>query len=198
MSGFATLGDYVSSGLASGELYKVERAGEGLKFDPARSVATALGGEGRRADLAKLMAEAPDLMLLDESTNHLDIEAIAWLERELGANRAGFVLISHDRAFLKVLTRATLWIDRGQVPCDRKKASMPSRPGAIRFGKNTPPATSWIARSNPKRDGPSKESGPEEAQPGQCLRIAAAPRRPNPPARARKWPWPQPSNPVGK
>ncbi|WP_425082946.1 ABC-F family ATP-binding cassette domain-containing protein [Ruegeria profundi] len=115
MKGFATLGDYASSGLEPGELYKVERAGEGLKFDPSRPVETASGGERRRAALAKLMAEAPDLMLLDEPTNHLDIEAIAWLERELGATRAAYVLISHDRAFLRALTRATLWIDRGMV-----------------------------------------------------------------------------------
>ncbi|MGH1465592.1 MAG: ABC-F family ATP-binding cassette domain-containing protein [Cognatishimia sp.] len=115
MKGFSTLGDFASSGLDAGEMYKVERAGEGLKFDPARSVETASGGERRRAALAKLMAEAPELMLLDEPTNHLDIEAIAWLESELKSTRAGFVLISHDRAFLRELTRATLWIDRGMV-----------------------------------------------------------------------------------
>ncbi|AXT33731.1 ATP-binding cassette domain-containing protein [Phaeobacter sp. LSS9] len=115
MTGFATLGDFAASELDPGEMYKVERAGEGLKFDPARPVATASGGEKRRAALAKLMAEAPDLMLLDEPTNHLDIEAITWLENELKATRAGFVLISHDRAFLRALTRATLWVDRGQV-----------------------------------------------------------------------------------
>ncbi len=115
MQGFSTLGDYASSGLEPGELYKVERAGEGLKFDPSRAVETASGGERRRAALAKLMAEAPDLMLLDEPTNHLDIEAIGWLERELSTTRAAYVLISHDRAFLRALTRATLWIDRGEV-----------------------------------------------------------------------------------
>lgn len=115
MEGFATLGDFAASGLEPGELYKVERAGEGLKFDPARPVGTASGGERRRAALAKLMAEAPDLMLLDEPTNHLDIEAITWLEEELKSTRAAFVLISHDRAFLRALTRATLWVDRGQV-----------------------------------------------------------------------------------
>ncbi|MGR3614707.1 MAG: ABC-F family ATP-binding cassette domain-containing protein [Paracoccaceae bacterium] len=115
MAGFATLGDYATSGLEPGELYKVERAGEGLKFDPARPIETASGGERRRAALAKLMAEAPDLMLLDEPTNHLDIEAIGWLESELKATRAAFVLISHDRAFLRELTRATLWIDRGMT-----------------------------------------------------------------------------------
>lgn len=115
MGGFDTLGDYATSDLEPGELYKVERAGEGLKFDPDRKVATASGGERRRAALAKLMAEAPDLMLLDEPTNHLDIQAIGWLERELKSTRSAFVLISHDRAFLRELSRATLWIDRGKV-----------------------------------------------------------------------------------
>ncbi|GAA6165065.1 ATP-binding cassette domain-containing protein [Pelagimonas sp. KU-00592-HH] len=115
MAGFSTLGEFASSGLEPGELYKVERASEGLKFDPDRPVDTASGGERRRAALAKLMAEAPELMLLDEPTNHLDIEAIAWLESELASTRAAYVLISHDRAFLRALTRATLWIDRGMV-----------------------------------------------------------------------------------
>lgn len=115
MAGFTTLGDYASSALDPSEAYRVEMAGEGLKFDPARPVSTASGGERRRAALAKLMAEAPDLMLLDEPTNHLDIEAIRWLEDELKQSRAGFVLISHDRAFLSALTRQTLWIDRGAV-----------------------------------------------------------------------------------
>ena len=115
LSGFGTLGDYAAEGLDPGEMYRVERAGEGLKFDPARPVATASGGERRRAALARLMASDPDLMLLDEPTNHLDIEAIGWLEDELRSTRKGFVLISHDRRFLTELTRATLWIDRGAV-----------------------------------------------------------------------------------
>jgi len=115
LSGFETLGDFASAALDPGELYKVERAGEGLKFDPARPVATASGGERRRAALARLMAEEPELMLLDEPTNHLDIEAIRWLEDELKNTRTAFVIISHDRAFLRELTRATLWIDRGMV-----------------------------------------------------------------------------------
>ncbi|MCH2096029.1 MAG: ATP-binding cassette domain-containing protein [Rhodobacteraceae bacterium] len=115
LSGFETLGDYATSALEPGEMYRVERAGEGLKFDPAKPVSTASGGERRRAALAKLMAEDPALMLLDEPTNHLDIEAIGWLEAELKATRRAFVLISHDRRFLTELTRASLWIDRGMV-----------------------------------------------------------------------------------
>ncbi|GAA6149093.1 ATP-binding cassette domain-containing protein [Pseudooceanicola nitratireducens] len=115
MAGFATLGDFAASRLDPSEAYRVEMASEGLKFDPARPVETASGGERRRAALAKLMAEAPDLMLLDEPTNHLDIEAIQWLETELSQTRTAYVLISHDRAFLRALTKGTLWIDRGEV-----------------------------------------------------------------------------------
>ena len=115
MTGFATLGDFAASRLDPSEAYRVEMVAEGLKFDPTRSPEVASGGERRRAALAKLMAEAPELMLLDEPTNHLDIEAIAWLEEELKQTRAAFILISHDRAFLRALTRATLWVDRGQV-----------------------------------------------------------------------------------
>ncbi|WP_278374670.1 ABC-F family ATP-binding cassette domain-containing protein, partial [Sulfitobacter pontiacus] len=115
LTGFDTLGDFAAHGLDPSEMYKVERAGEGLKFDPARPVSTASGGERRRAALARLMASEPELMLLDEPTNHLDIEAIRWLEDELKATRAAFVIISHDRAFLRELTRATLWVDRGVV-----------------------------------------------------------------------------------
>ncbi|WP_136441593.1 ABC-F family ATP-binding cassette domain-containing protein [Pacificoceanicola onchidii] len=115
LSGFETLGEFATSALEASEMYRVERASEGLKFDPDRPVATASGGERRRAALAKLMAEEPELMLLDEPTNHLDIEAIQWLEDELKSTRSAFVLISHDRRFLSELTRATLWIDRGAV-----------------------------------------------------------------------------------
>ncbi|TRW96299.1 ATP-binding cassette domain-containing protein [Paracoccus sp. M683] len=115
LSSFATLGDFARAGLDEGQGYRVEMAAEGLKFDPDRPVATASGGERRRAALARLLAEAPDLMLLDEPTNHLDIQAIGWLEEQLSSIRSAFVLISHDRAFLRALTRATLWIDRGEV-----------------------------------------------------------------------------------
>ncbi|MGR3250212.1 MAG: ABC-F family ATP-binding cassette domain-containing protein [Paracoccus sp. (in: a-proteobacteria)] len=115
LSGYETLGDFARDGLPEGEGYRVDMAAEGLKFDPDRPVATASGGERRRAALARLLAQAPELMLLDEPTNHLDIQAIGWLEEHLSQTRAAFVLISHDRAFLRRLTRATLWIDRGEV-----------------------------------------------------------------------------------
>ncbi|MCP5073955.1 MAG: ATP-binding cassette domain-containing protein [Rhodobacteraceae bacterium] len=115
ISGFATLGDFTMSGLDIGEEYRVEMAAEGLKLNLDQSPKMASGGERRRAALAKILAEAPELMLLDEPTNHLDIEAIGWLEDHLRQTRDAFMLISHDRTFLRNLTRATCWVDRGIV-----------------------------------------------------------------------------------
>ncbi|MBM9595017.1 ABC-F family ATP-binding cassette domain-containing protein [Roseitranquillus sediminis] len=115
MRGCETLGDYAAQPLDPAEAWRVEMAAEGLAFDPDRPVAQASGGERRRAALVRLFAEAPEVMLLDEPTNHLDILAIRWLEARLEQTRSAFVLISHDRAVLRRLTRATLWIDRGQV-----------------------------------------------------------------------------------
>ena len=120
LTAFATLGDFAASALPEGEAYKVAVVAEGLKFDPATPVTSASGGERRRAALAKLLAEAPELMLLDEPTNHLDIQAIRWLEDQLRETRAAYVIISHDRAFLRALTKATLWIDRGEVRRNEK------------------------------------------------------------------------------
>jgi len=113
LSAFATLGDYAAADLAETERWRAEAAMDGLEVEPTLAPHTASGGERRRAALARLLAGAPDLMLLDEPTNHLDIRAIEWLEGHLKATKAGFVLISHDRAFLTALSRATLWIDRG-------------------------------------------------------------------------------------
>ncbi|WP_347313225.1 ABC-F family ATP-binding cassette domain-containing protein [Defluviimonas sp. SAOS-178_SWC] len=120
LSAFATLGEFAASGLPEGEAYRVAVVADGLKFDPGTEVSAASGGERRRAALAKLLAEAPELMLLDEPTNHLDIQAIRWLEDQLRETRAAFVIISHDRAFLRALTCATLWIDRGEVRRNEK------------------------------------------------------------------------------
>ncbi|WP_413719785.1 ABC-F family ATP-binding cassette domain-containing protein [Silicimonas sp. MF1-12-2] len=115
MAGCVTLGDFAVRDLGPTELWRIEAVAEGLKFDPATPVAAASGGERRRAALAKIIAEEPALMLLDEPTNHLDIEAVQWLEDRLSETRAAFVVISHDRAFLRRLTKGTLWIDRGEV-----------------------------------------------------------------------------------
>ncbi len=113
LSSFPTLGDFAASKLSSNEIYKVEAISNGLKLNLRQEVKFASGGEIRRAALAKIIAETPDLMLLDEPTNHLDIESIQWLEDLLRNLKCGIVTISHDRAFLRAVSKTTLWLDRG-------------------------------------------------------------------------------------
>lgn len=115
LSGYETLRDYATADLDISDLYRVDMVAEGLKLDLDRKPETASGGERRRAALTKIVAEDPDLMLLDEPTNHLDVEAIAWLEDHLRTTRKAFVLISHDRTFLRTLTKGIIWVDRGLV-----------------------------------------------------------------------------------
>ena len=112
---YSSLRAFAADRLEPREEYKIEMVAEGLNLNLDADPARASGGERRRAALVRLLASEPDLMLLDEPTNHLDIDAIAWLEEYLRATKAVFILISHDRAFLRALTRSILWIDRGDL-----------------------------------------------------------------------------------
>jgi ATP-binding cassette subfamily F protein uup len=62
-----------------------------------------------------VLAANPDILLLDEPTNHLDLTTIEWLERDLDSRRTALVIVSHDRRFLSMLSRSTVWLDRGQT-----------------------------------------------------------------------------------
>lgn len=66
------------------------------------------GGQKTRALLARLLLEAPDLLILDEPTNHLDIEAVEWLENTLRTWDGAILIVSHDRYFLDRVID-TLW-----------------------------------------------------------------------------------------
>ncbi|MGA1276186.1 MAG: ABC-F family ATP-binding cassette domain-containing protein, partial [Gemmobacter sp.] len=112
---FTTLGDFATADLDPAEHWRAEMAAEGVGLDLATQAETASGGERRRAALVRLIAAEPELMLLDEPTNHLDVAAIGWLEGHLAQSKAGIVVVSHDRAFLRAVARGVLWIDRGAV-----------------------------------------------------------------------------------
>ena len=112
---FATLRDYALSGPDSPPEHEVDAIATQIGIDLDRPASTASGGERRRAAIARALAQDPQVLLLDEPTNHLDLAAIEWLEEWLGRYTGAFVAISHDRTFLKRLTRQSLWLDRGQL-----------------------------------------------------------------------------------
>ena len=115
MRGHVTLEDWVLAGPDAPEAHESAAIAHQIGIDLSRDIATASGGERRRAAIARALALGPDVLLLDEPTNHLDLGAIDWLEDWLQRFKGAFIVISHDRTFLNRLTKSCLWLDRGNV-----------------------------------------------------------------------------------
>ena len=73
------------------------------------------GGWRMRAELSRVLASRPDLLLLDEPSNYLDLPAVDWLQKFLKAYDGTLMLISHDRYLLRTLTSLTVEVDAGTV-----------------------------------------------------------------------------------
>jgi ATP-binding cassette subfamily F protein 3 len=97
---------------------EVEKTLIGLGFkreDFKRQTSEFSGGWRMRIELAKILLQKPDLILLDEPTNHIDIESVTWLEDFLINKAKAVLVISHDRAFIDNITNRTIEITMGRI-----------------------------------------------------------------------------------
>ncbi|SFC88659.1 ABC-F family ATP-binding cassette domain-containing protein [Algibacter pectinivorans] len=97
---------------------EVEKALKGLGFkqeDFTRQTNEFSGGWRMRIELVKILLQKPDLILLDEPTNHIDIESVIWLEDFLLNKANAVVVISHDRAFIDNITNRTIEVTMGRI-----------------------------------------------------------------------------------
>ena len=98
--------------------HRIEQVLDGLRFRREafdQPVASLSGGEQNRLMLAKLLLAEPNVMILDEPSNHLDIDATEWLEEFLVESSAAMIVVSHDRYFLDKVTNRTLELFAGTV-----------------------------------------------------------------------------------
>ncbi len=95
---------------------QLEQAMDALRCPPGDADVSVLsGGEKRRVALCKLLLQAPDLLLLDDPTNHLDAESVQWLEQHLEKYPGTVVAVTHDRYFLDNVAQWILELDRGRA-----------------------------------------------------------------------------------
>lgn len=97
---------------------EVEKILLGLGFvreDFTRPTGEFSGGWRMRIELAKILLQKPDLILLDEPTNHMDIESIQWFEDFLINSAKAVIVISHDRAFVDNITTRTIEVTMGRI-----------------------------------------------------------------------------------
>jgi ATP-binding cassette, subfamily F, member 3 len=97
---------------------EIEKILLGLGFvrsDFTRPTGEFSGGWRMRIELAKILLQKPDLILLDEPTNHMDIESVQWLEEFLINSAKAVIVISHDRAFVDNITTRTIEVTMGRI-----------------------------------------------------------------------------------
>lgn len=108
---FEELGGYALDARAREVLHGLGFTQEMMEADVGRLS----GGWKMRVALARILLMRPDVMLLDEPSNHLDLESLIWLEQFLGGYDGALLMTSHDRAFLNRVINKVIEIDAGAL-----------------------------------------------------------------------------------
>lgn len=108
---FEELGGYALEGKAREVLAGLSFSQEMMDAD----VAKLSGGWKMRVALARILLMRPDVMLLDEPSNHLDLESLIWLEQFLQGYDGALLMTSHDREFMNRIINKVIEIDGGSL-----------------------------------------------------------------------------------
>lgn len=84
-------------------------------YDFSVIVSNLSGGQRKRIALASALINPADLLILDEPTNHIDNNTVAWLEQYLAKRKGGLLMITHDRYFLDRVTNRIIELDKGNL-----------------------------------------------------------------------------------
>ncbi|MEC8650170.1 MAG: ABC-F family ATP-binding cassette domain-containing protein [Verrucomicrobiota bacterium] len=115
---------------------RIERILIGMGFqstDFERDTGEFSGGWQMRIALAKLLLQNPSLIILDEPTNHLDIISQHWVEQYLKHYQGAIILISHDKAFLDIVTNRTIELKLGKLNSYKGNYSYYSKESLMRL-----------------------------------------------------------------
>ena len=130
--------NHLPDGLHQPERWQAEVLLATLGFDEAAwelTAGTLSGGQHTRLLLARALIRQPDLLLLDEPSNHLDLPTLLWLEQFLQNWGGSFVLVSHDRSLLDRVSNCT-WILRDKtlqfirLPCTQARQALEEKDAA--------------------------------------------------------------------
>lgn len=124
--------DALADSLSDDEIWRAELLLDELGFSATERhmpVENCSGGQQMRLLLARAIVHQPDLLLLDEPSNHLDLPSLLWLENFLSNWKGSFVLVSHDQTLLDRVTNTT-WVMRDRslhhfsLPCSQARQAL--------------------------------------------------------------------------
>ncbi len=161
---FEELGGYALEGRAREVLAGLGFSQEMMDGD----VGALSGGWKMRVALARILLMRPDAMLLDEPSNHLDLESLIWLEQFLKGYEGALMMTSHDREFMNRIVTKVVEIDGGALTTYSGNYEFYEQQRALERASSSRPSSSVSRRCSPRKSSSSSASRRAPRTPRRC------------------------------